>query len=58
MPIMTNTAKVFYIADKLQLFSKGGTLVPPTAFMLLWLPAIYQSYYAWSDPKDNGKDIS
>ena len=44
---MTITAKVFYIADKLQLFTKLGTLIPPIAYVLLYMPTIYQNFCVW-----------
>ena len=44
---MTFSAKLFYLADKLQLFSKLGTLIPPIALVLLWLPGSYATYAAW-----------
>ena len=50
---MTFSAKLFYIADKLQLFSKLGTLIPPIALVLLWLPCSYATYAAWVN--DNGR---
>ena len=50
---MTFSAKLFYIADKLQLFSKLGTLIPPIALVLLWMPGSYATYTAWFN--DNGR---
>ena len=52
---MTFSAELFYIADKLQLFSKLGTLIPPMALVLLWLPGSYATYAAWF--KDNGRNF-
>ena len=38
-------AKVFYVAEKLLIFSKLGALIPPIAFVLLSLPLLHKYMY-------------
>ena len=41
---MTVTAKVFYLMEKLLMFTKLGTLIPPLIFLMTYSPFIYLTY--------------
>jgi hypothetical protein len=39
---MTVTAKAFYVMEKLMMFTKLGTFIPPLSFLMTYSPFIYQ----------------
>jgi hypothetical protein len=41
---MTVTAKAFYLMEKLLMFTKLGTLIPPLIFLMTYSPFIYLTY--------------
>ena len=38
------TAKVFYLMEKLMMFTKLGTLIPPLTLLMIYAPFIYLMY--------------
>ena len=41
---MTVTAKAFYLMEKLMMFTKLGTLIPPLILLMTYSPLIYLAY--------------